>query len=73
MTTSLPRLPAAVGAALLRGLRRLRTDERGEGVISAAIAVLIMAFLGASMWLLFDRVFQETNAKTENQVELIGR
>ena len=31
---------------------RLRGD-RGEGVISAAIAVLIMAFLGALMWIHF--------------------
>ena len=28
-------------------------DDRGEGVISAAIAVLIMAFLGALMWVGF--------------------
>jgi hypothetical protein len=40
------------------GLRR-RYDsndrrERGEGVISAAIAVLIMAFLGAAMWVAAD-------------------
>jgi hypothetical protein len=26
-----------------------RRDERGEGVISAAIAVLIMAFIGVTM------------------------
>ncbi len=25
-------------------------DERGEGVISAAIAVLVMAFIGVAMW-----------------------
>jgi len=30
--------------------RRRRDDERGEGVISAAIAVLIMAFIGVGMW-----------------------
>ncbi len=27
-----------------------RRDERGEGVISAAIAVLIMAFIGVETW-----------------------
>ena len=27
---------------------RLHRDQRGEGVISAAIAVLVMAFLGAA-------------------------
>jgi hypothetical protein len=25
-------------------------DERGEGVISAAIAVLVMAFIGVAIW-----------------------
>jgi hypothetical protein len=28
---------------------RFGRDERGEGVISAAIAVLVMAFIGVSM------------------------
>lgn len=32
---------------------RLR-DEAGEGVISTAIAVLILAFVGAGMWLGFN-------------------
>ncbi len=47
-------------------------EERGEGVISAAIAVLIMAFLGALMWVGFKALFQNTQAKTGNQVNQIG-
>lgn len=54
-------------------LKRTSLDERGEGVISAAIAVLIMAFLGAAMWLAFDRIFSDTTDKTERQVGEIGR
>jgi hypothetical protein len=50
---------------------RLR-EERGEGVISAAIAVLIMAFLGALMWVGFKAIFQDTQSKTGNQVNQIG-
>lgn len=50
---------------------RLR-EERGEGVISAAIAVLIMAFLGALMWVGFKTLFQTTQNKTGNQVNQIG-
>ncbi len=50
---------------------RLR-EERGEGVISAAIAVLIMAFLGALMWVGFKTLFQSTQNKTGNQVNQIG-
>ena len=53
-------------------LPRLGRDERGEGVISAAIAVLVMAFLGALMWVAFKEVFAGATAKTKGQVELIG-
>jgi len=51
---------------------RLREDERGEGVISAAIAVLVMAFLGAAMWLAFKGMFAKTTKNTGDQVDLIG-
>lgn len=54
-------------------LELLRTDERGEGVISAAIAVLVMAFLGAAMWLAFKGMFSKTTDNTRDQVDLIGR
>lgn len=50
---------------------RLRQDH-GEGVISAAIAVLIMAFLGALMWVGFKTLFQDTQSKTGNQINQIG-
>lgn len=35
-------------------LRPLHRSERGEGVISVAIAVLIMAILGAGLWTVFN-------------------
>jgi hypothetical protein len=50
---------------------RLRGD-RGEGVISTAIAVLIMAFLGAAMWFGFQQMWQTTSATTNHKVEQIG-
>lgn len=50
--------------------RRARSD-RGEGVISAAIAVLIVAFLGAAMWLAFNRIWTGASTNIENQVNLI--
>ncbi len=49
----------------------LRSD-RGEGVISTAIAVLVMAFLGAAMWVTFNSVWKDTSSNTENQVKIIG-
>ncbi len=51
---------------------RRRTDERGEGVISAAIAVLIMAFLGAAMWIAFNTIFENTATNTCEQTAKIG-
>lgn len=51
---------------------RLVRDERGEGVISAAIAVLIVAFLGALMWVGFKQLWGTTKNKTDNQVNQIG-
>ncbi|MDE0802204.1 MAG: hypothetical protein OSA99_02665 [Acidimicrobiales bacterium] len=50
---------------------RCRSD-RGEGVISTAIAVLVMAFLGAAMWITFNAIWQDTSENTENQVKVIG-
>ncbi|QXC62400.1 hypothetical protein KSP35_06260 [Aquihabitans sp. G128] len=53
-------------------LQRLHRSERGEGVISAAIAVLVMAFLGVAMWIAFKGLFASTTEKTGNQVSQIG-
>ncbi|MCU1453761.1 MAG: hypothetical protein JWN46_1907 [Acidimicrobiales bacterium] len=63
----------STAAYAVRRLTRLARNERGEGVISAAIAVLIMAFLGAAMWLAFKQMFQSTAANTKRQVDQIGR
>jgi hypothetical protein len=46
----------------------VRRDERGEGVISAAIAVLIMAFIGVGMWVAFNATFQHTAKNVDHQV-----
>ncbi len=51
--------------------RRLRS-ERGEGVISAAIAVLIIAMLGAAMWVVFSGMMEGATGRIETSVESIG-
>ena len=51
---------------------RLRRSERGEGVISTAIAVLIIAFLGVAMWAGFNTIFTDATRTTTEQVRLIG-
>ncbi len=53
--------------------RRRRLDERGEGVISAAIAVLVMAFIGVGMWVAFNATFQHAAKHVDNQVNCIGQ
>jgi hypothetical protein len=55
-----------------RHIRELHRDERGEGVISAAIAVLIMAFLGAAMWVGFNAIWDDAEENTRDQVQEIG-
>ena len=52
---------------------RTRWDERGEGVISAAIAVLVMAFIGVGMWVAFDATFNHAATHVNNQVNCIGQ
>lgn len=52
--------------------RRARGD-RGEGVISAAIAVLVMAFLGVAMWVGLQQIWNTAESNTADQVEEIGR
>jgi hypothetical protein len=71
ITLALPLLLAlrARGASTLR---HAHADQRGEGVISAAIAVLVMAFLGAAMWVTFDTMFSDTTQRTSDKVGEIG-
>jgi hypothetical protein len=49
-----------------------RRGEVGEGVISAAIAVLIMAFLGALMWVGFRAIWEDAEQQTSDQIQQIG-
>jgi hypothetical protein len=51
---------------------RLIKDETGEGVISTAIAVLIMAALGALMWIGFQQIWGHASTQTDNQITKIS-
>lgn len=46
--------------------------DRGEGVISTAIAVLITAFLGAAMWVGFNTIWDGAETTINNEVNRIG-
>lgn len=50
---------------------RLR-DQAGEGVISAAIAVLVMAVIGAAMWVAFNGTFNNAAERVDNSISQIG-
>ena len=52
---------------------RTRNSERGEGVISTAVAVLIIAFLGIALWTGFNSMMSTATSRTRTQVEQIGR
>ena len=52
---------------------RLSRDERGEGVISTAIAVLVMAFLGTLMWVGFKATLGNAQTNIDSQVQQIGQ
>jgi hypothetical protein len=50
----------------------IRRSEAGEGVISAAIAVLVMAFLGVAMWAAFNLTMKGATSKVDNNVSQLG-
>ena len=60
-----------VGLLRARVVDRYR-DEVGEGVISTAIAVLIMALIGGAMWVAFSGVFDNASERTTDNVNQIG-
>jgi hypothetical protein len=46
--------------------------DRGEGVISTAIAVLIIAFIGGAMWVAFNAIWTDAEGNIEREVGNIG-
>ena len=70
------RVATWVQVAWVAGVHRARDarrDQRGEGVISAAIAVLVMAGIGALMWVGFRTLWQDTEENTREKVSEIGQ
>lgn len=59
--------------SLLWHRRRSRRDQHGEGVISAAIAVLIIASLGALMWVGFKTLWESAEETTNSEISKIGK
>ncbi len=47
--------------------------EDGEGVISTAIVVLIVAFLAVGMWIAFKALMGQTTTTISSQVSQLGQ
>lgn len=54
-----------------RVVARIR-DDRGEGVISMAIAVLIIATIGLALWVVFNRATTAISTDAENLINQVG-
>lgn len=72
MTRMAGRHLGLLGVHVRRTFRDRLADDRGEGVISMAIAILIIATIGAAMYLLFQGLAESTGNKAEDQINNIG-
>lgn len=61
-----------IEAAFIQGVRDRASDDRGEGVISMAIAVLIIATIGAALWLVFNSAAGDLSDGIDDQIQNIG-
>ena len=58
-----------VELAVRQGLRDRLRDDRGEGVISMAIAVLIIAGIGGILWLVFEGAADTVGDSVDDQLQ----
>lgn len=47
-------------------------NERGEGVISAAIAVMIMAVIGGLMFVAYKTLFEQSETKVRDVIDKVS-
>ena len=60
-------------AARLALVRRAGGDQGGEGVVSLAIGVVIMAFLGVLLWVAFKATLGSATNNVNQQVAKLGQ
>lgn len=70
--SNLGRRIGIIEAAFIRGVRDRVSDDRGEGVISMAIAVLIIATIGAALWVVFDNAATDIGDRVDDAVQEVG-
>jgi len=57
---------------LRTAVRRRIDDDRGEGVISMAIAILVVAALGVALYAVFKGVGDKAGDKAKEQLDKVG-
>jgi hypothetical protein len=67
-----PPRPAVATRRVGNRARARAADDRGEGVVSAAIVVLIMAALGALMWVGFRTMWDDIERDTNERISEVG-
>jgi len=56
---------------VIDGIRHRMNDDRGEGVISMAIAILIIASIGLAMYAIFVGIGDDLNDEADRQIQEI--
>ncbi len=54
------------------GVKQRLADDRGEGVISMAIAILVIAALGVAMYAVFQNIGEAAGDKATESINNIG-
>lgn len=63
----------AIAGAFQTRVAKLTASDAGEGVVSAAIAVLIFAFLGVILWVAFKATMGTATTTINAQVAKLGQ
>lgn len=58
--------------AIRKGIAERLVDDRGEGVISMAIAVLIIAAIGGVLWVFFNDAAESVGERVVDDIEGIS-
>ncbi len=61
-----------IEVAVKNGIQSRLHDDRGEGVISMAIAILVIAALGVAMYAVFQNVGEAAGDKATESINNIG-
>ncbi len=70
MTTAME-MTRTTASRVMAAIKSRIGNDRGEGVISMAIAILVVAALGVAMFTVFQNVGDAAGKKAEDQIDQI--